>query len=214
MLDEFCAVTECYRKAAIRVLNSRPSGQGLNGAVASTTGPLAKSRLLQWSRGGAAAETYTSCDRIRLSSALQWSRGADAAETFLRTGAASTPARRFNGAAAPTPRRPAAIIPHDSISICSDERERYRRDRRPTSDTVEANHLLAGPEPRTPARYRSYCERVPRVCRRYTARQNHGGVSAHHRTTGPRSCTVIGRPTALMSWIGRAWEGPRSITST
>ena len=81
MLDEFCAVTECYRKAAIRVLNSRPSGQGLNGAVASTTGPLAKSRLLQWSRGGAAAETYTSCDRIRLSSALQWSRGADAAET-------------------------------------------------------------------------------------------------------------------------------------
>ena len=164
MLDEFCAVTECYRKAAIRVLNSRPSGQGLNGAVASTTGPLAKSRL------------------------LQWSRGADAAET--------------------------AIIPHDSISICSDERERYRRDRRPTSDTVEANHLLAGPEPRTPARYRSYCERVPRVCRRYTARQNHGGVSAHHRTTGPRSCTVIGRPTALMSWIGRAWEGPRSITST
>jgi len=57
------------------------------------------------------------------------------------------------------------------------------------------------------------CERIGDVHPSKTARPR-PRQRPHHRITGPRSCTMSGRPTASISSIGRAWEGPRSITST
>ncbi len=108
----------------------------------------------QWSRGVDAAETPQAGPPILTAILLlQWSRGVAAAETGTPRIGRNVPSACFNGAAASTPRKPAAIIPHDSTGRYRDERERCD----PTRVRSEKNLKRTIPWlPRNPAQGRDF----------------------------------------------------------